>query len=193
MQVGEHRIGRATVRVEIIETVQFDAREMLGLQTLGRLTRGALHEISNPLVALVGSAELALGDTEPGTKLHERLSLTLVTGTEIADIVRALQAFVRTQSRPPERLALGQAAADAVALVTRVHPTHDVTLGAAGDATVLAAPGDVACALVDLLLDALADGAAKGSVELAVRTEDGEAIVTATGGAELRFPAANPT
>jgi signal transduction histidine kinase len=172
--------------------VQFDAREMRGLQTLGRLTRGALHEISNPLVALVGSAELALGDTEPGTRLYERVSLTHTTGAEIADIVRALQAFVRIQSQPPERLSLGQAAVDAVALVTRVLPTHDVTLSAAGDATVLAAPGDVGCALVDLLVDALEDGETNGSVELAVRTENGEAIVTATGGGELRFPAANP-
>lgn len=165
---------------------------MRGLQTLGRLTRGALHEISNPLVALMGSAELALVDTEPGTKLHERVALTRSTATEIADIVRALQAFVRLQSRPPERLSLGQAAADAVALVTRVVPTHDVTLGASGDATVIAAPGDVACALIDLLVDALDDGEAKGSVELAVRTEAGEAIVTATGGGELRLPAAAP-
>lgn len=173
--------------------MQFDAREMRGLQTLGRLTRGALHEISNPLVALVGSAELALGDMEPGTKPHERVSLTLVTGSEIADIVRALQAFVRIQSQPPQRLSLGQAAADAVTLVTRVLPTHDVTLSAAGDATILAAPGDIACALVDLLVDALEDGAAKGSIELAVRTEDGKAIVTATGGGELQFPAAEPS
>lgn len=141
----------------------------------------------------MGSAELALVDTEPGTKLHERVALTHSTGTEIADIVRALQAFVRMQSRPPERLSLGQAAADAVALVTRVLPTHDVTLGAAGDATVLAAPGDVACALIDLLLDALEDGETKGSIELAVRTEAGEAIVTVTGGGELRFPAAAPS
>jgi signal transduction histidine kinase len=163
---------------------------MRSLQTLGRLTRGALHEISNPLVALVGSAELALGDTEPGTKLHERISLTHNTGTEIAEIVRALQAFVRLQVRPPERLSLGQAAADAVALVTRVIPTHDLTLSASGDATVLAAPGDVACALVDLLVDALDDSGGAGAVELAVRAENGEAIVTATGGAELRFPAA---
>jgi signal transduction histidine kinase len=175
--------------VEIIETVQFDAREMRGLQTLGRLTRGALHEMSNPLVALLGSAELALGDTQPGTKLQERVSLTQRTGMEIADIVTALQGFVRMQSLPPERLSLGQAASDAVELVTRVVPTHDVALGASGDATVLAAPGDVGCALVDLLVDALDDGATKGSVELAVRTEDGQAIVTATGGGELRFPA----
>jgi signal transduction histidine kinase len=176
--------------LEIIETVQIDAREMRGLQTLGRLTRGALHEISNPLVALVGTAELALDDTEPGTKLHERVALTHRTGAEIADIVRALQGFVRMQSQPPERLSLGQAAADAVALVRRVLPTHDVTLSASGDATVLAAPGDVACALVDLIVDALEDETANASVELTVRAEDGEAIVTATGGDELRFPAA---
>jgi signal transduction histidine kinase len=170
--------------------VQIDAREMRGLQTLGRLTRGALHQISNPLVALVGSAELALGETEAGTKLHDRIALTHATGSEIADIVRALQAFVRLQPLPPERLSLGRAATDAVELVRRVVPTHDVTLGASGDATVLAAPGDVACALVDLLVDALQQGEPTGTIELAVRSEEGKAIVTATGGGELRFPAA---
>lgn len=179
--------------MEIIETVQIDAREMRALQTLGRLTRGALHEISNPLVALVGSAELALRETEPGSKLHDRVSLTQRTGTEIADIVRALQSFVRLQSLPPRRLSLGEAAADAVALVVRVIPTHNVTLSSVGDATVLAAPGDVSCALVDLLVDALDGLAAQRSVELAVRTEDSEAIVTVTGGGELRFPAIKPS
>lgn len=172
--------------------MEIDAREMRGLQTLGRLTRGALHEISNPLVALVGSAELALADTEPGTKQHERVSLTASTGSEIAGIVRALQEFVRLQSQPPARLSLGQAAADAVDLVKRVIPTHDVTLGATGDATILAAPGDVACALVDLLVDVLDEAVAKGPIELTVRTEDGKAIVSATAGGELRFPAADP-
>jgi signal transduction histidine kinase len=184
------RSDRAIIRVEIIETVQFDAREMRALQTLGLLTRGALHEISNPLVGLVGSAELALGETEPGTKLHERVALTHRTGTEIAEIVRALQSFVRSQSHPPERLSLGRAATDAVALVTRVLPTHDVTLAASGDATVLASPGDVACALVDLLVEAIEESG--GSVELTVRTDGGEAIVTATGGGELRLPATEP-
>jgi C4-dicarboxylate-specific signal transduction histidine kinase len=171
-----------------------DAREKRALQTLGLLTRGALHQISNPLVALVGSAELALGEIEPGTKLHDRVALTRNTGTEIADIVRALQAFVRNQSKPPERLSLGQAATDAVTLVTQVLPTHDVTLAATGDATVLAAPGDVGCGLVELLVDALANAGPDGrSIELAVRAEDGEAVVSATGGGELRLPLADPS
>ena len=90
-----------------------DALETRSLRTLGLLTRGALHEISNPLVGLIGSAELALNEAEPGTKLHERIALTHRTGTEIAGIVRALQAFIRLQDTPAGPFSLGEAAAEA--------------------------------------------------------------------------------
>lgn len=157
--------------------------DIRALATLGRLTRGALHELSNPLVALLGSAELALTDAEPGTKLHDRISLTQRTGTEVVEIVRALQAFVRMQSQPPEETSVGAAATDAVALVRRVLPTHDVELRASGDATVVAAPGELRRRLVELLLAALDDPARGATIELVV----GDGVVTATGGGELRL------
>lgn len=157
--------------------------DIRALATLGRLTRGALHELSNPLVALLGSAELALTDAEPGTKLHDRISLTQRTGTEVVEIVRALQAFVRMQSQPPEQTSVGAAATDAVALVGRVLPTHDVELRASGDATVVAAPGELRRRLVELLLAALDDPARGATIELVV----GDGVVTATGGGELRL------
>ncbi len=159
------------------------------LRTLGLLTRGALHEIANPLVGLVGSAELALGDLEPGSKLHDRVALTHRTGTEIAGIVRALQSFIRLQSAPIGSLSLGDAAASAVALVDLVLPTHDLTLTASGDATVVASPGELSCSLVELLVDALGRNDSRRAIELAVRTDGGDAVVTATGGGELRLPA----
>jgi signal transduction histidine kinase len=164
-----------------------DAQQSRTLQTLGLLTRGALHQIANPLVALVGSAELALRELEPGTKAHDRVALTHRTGSEIAEIVRALQAFVRLQAHGPEQLSLGSAANDAIALVTKVLPTHDVSLSATGDANVVAAPGEVGSALVELLVEALDQ--ADGAIELAVRETDAGAVVTATGGGERRFPA----
>ena len=163
-----------------------DAPESRTLETLGLLTRGALHEMANPLVALVGSAELALADTEPGTKLHDRVALTHRTGSEIAEIVRCLQAFIRTQAEPARPLSLGQAANTAVELVTTVLPTHGVTLSASGDATIVGSPGEVSSSLVVLLVQALRDR--EGALELTVREADGEAIVTATGGGEVRFP-----
>ena len=161
----------------------YDNDEIRTLVTLGRLTRGALHELSNPLVALLGSAELALADAEPGTKLHDRIALTRQTGAEVVDIVRALQAFLRLQSEPPQELSVGAAAADAVALVTRVLPTHDVELSARGEATTVAAPGELRRRLVELLVDALDARRGSNTIELVVR----DGVVTATGGGELRF------
>jgi len=179
--------------VGIIVPLQHEAPETRSLRILGLLTRGALHEISNPLVALVGTAELALDEAEPGTKVYDRISLTHRTGTEIAGIVRALQAFIRIQDAPAGRFSLGEAAAEAVALVDLVLPTHNVTLTAAGDATVVAAPGDVSCSLVELLVDAVERNDSRGAIVLTVRSEGQEAVVEATGGGELRLPAAEVT
>jgi signal transduction histidine kinase len=156
-------------------------QETDALRTLGSLTRGALHEIANPLVALVGSAELALGETEPETKLHDRIALTRQTGTEIAEIVKALQAFVRLQAEPPAELSVGAEAQAAVALVSRVMPTGNRSLTASGDATVHASPGALRSRLVDLLLEALERADREEPVELVVAG----GAVTATGGGRL--------
>jgi len=163
--------------------MSYDADETRALATLGRLTRGALHEISNPLVALVGSAELALGDAEPGTKLHDRLSLAHRTSIEIVDIVRALQAFLRLQAEPPRELSVGAEAALAVALVDRVLPAHGVQLSALGDVTVVAAPGELRRRLVELLVTALDDPERGATVELVIEGD----VVTVTGGGRLRL------
>ena len=174
----------------IIDPVPYDDRETRSLRTLGLLLRGALHEISNPLVGLMGSAELALDQAEPGTKLHDRIGLIHRTSTEIAGIVRALQAFHPPPGRAGPALSLGEAAAETVALVDLVLPTHNVTLTATGDATVIAAPGDVRCSLVELLVDALERSDSRGEIALTVRSEGSDAVVAATGGGELRLPAA---
>ena len=69
-------------------------------------------------------------------------------------------------------------------------PTHNVTLTATGDATVVTTPGELSCSLVGLLVDALERSDARGAIELTVRTEGRDAVVAATGGGELRLPAA---
>lgn len=159
------------------------------LATLGRLTRGALHEIANPLVALLGSAELALTDTTTGTKLHDRIGVVHRTGTEIAEIVRALQAFARSASAPAESLSLAVAARTALALVERVSAVPDIELVARirSEPSVHAAPGLLQQRLVDLLLDAIAAAERGATVELVVSEQDGEAVA-AVGTSELRLP-----
>lgn len=160
------------------------------LATLGRLTRGALHEIANPLLALLGSAEFALADAEPGTKLRSRVELVHQTGTEIAEIVRALQAFARSASEPARELSLAEAAETAIALVRRVSIVRDVELVARieNEPVVHALPGLVASRLVELVLDGLGGAGRDGTVELVVAERDGAAIAS-VGESQLRLPA----
>lgn len=175
----------------IVDPGSADAAEARALRTLGLLTRGALHEISSPLVGLIGSAELALRDAEPGTKLHDRIALAHRTGVEIAEIVRALQAFVRRHAEPAAEVSLGELASAAVDLVELVLPLHDVTLAVSGDARVHAQPGELSSRLVELVVDALDRAGEPARIELTIRVERGEAVVSTTGGGELRLrPAA---
>ena len=159
------------------------------LTTLGRLTRGALHEIANPLLVLLGSAEFALADTEPGTKLHSRVGTVQQTGAEIADIVRALQAFARSASLPPEELSLATAAETATTLVRRVSAVRDIELTTRIDAEpiVHAGPGDVQRRLVELLLGGIAAAERGDTVELVVSERASEAVA-AVGDSELTLP-----
>ena len=159
------------------------------LATLGRLTRGALHELANPLLALVGTADFALTEAEPGTRLHDRIETMHTTALEIAGIVRALQAFARQRNEPARRLALADAASEAVWLVRLVAAAPDVEISTRADARprVHEAPGAVSGALVELLLDRLATPEHGSAIVLVVREDAGEAVAAIEGGGEIRF------
>lgn len=161
------------------------------LATLGRLTRGALHELANPLLALVGSAELALADADPGTKSYARIEVIHRTGLELAEIVRALQAFIREQDAPAGRVALVDSAEAAVALVRRVSAVRDVVLAVRAESAprVDARPGPILRSLVELLLDRIAGAERGDEIELVVSEQGGEAVVSLAGVGELRLGA----
>jgi signal transduction histidine kinase len=160
------------------------------LVTLGRLTRGALHELANPLLALTGSTELAFLDAEPGTKIHERLEAVRDMGAELTAIVRALQAFARLQHEPPALLSLAAAADDAVALVRRVGAVRGVELTVRRDAepAVVAAPGVLASQLVELVLAGLAAPDRGETLVLVVSRDGNEAVAAVAGAGEMRLP-----
>jgi len=161
-----------------------DAARTARLATLGRLTRGALHELGNPLVALIGTAELAAVGAEPGTRLRERLDLIGETASEIAVIVRALQRVARVGPADDlERVELPTEAAAALALVQRLSPGRSRELEGtypADAAVVETRPGALLVALVALLLDAI-ESAPPGPIRLAVSRDGGSASVRVTG------------
>ncbi|MBI4172280.1 MAG: hypothetical protein HY511_05930 [Actinobacteria bacterium] len=164
-----------------------DLVEVGRLAALGRLTPGALHEIANPLVALLGTAELLLLDAERGTKAAERLELVVDTAREISAIVRALQAHSRDRVAPRGPIALDRLVAETVELVRRTSAVRDVALEevrAEVEVPVEGLAGGLKQVVVTLILNALEAQGGGGKVTVATAGAEGSATatVTVTGG-----------
>ena len=62
---------------------------------------GLVHQLNNPLFAILGHVEFALRDAEPGSATEERMRIIQRTGLEIKQILRDLL----QQSRGADRAA----------------------------------------------------------------------------------------
>ena len=62
---------------------------------------GLVHQLNNPLFAILGHVEFALRDAEPGSATEERMRIIQRTGLEIKEILRGLL----EQSRSADRAA----------------------------------------------------------------------------------------
>jgi len=137
------------------------------LELLGRLLPAALHELSNPLWALVGTVELLLADTPPGPT-RTRLELVQRTADEVAALVRSLQRLTRERIEPETELDLGAFTRETADLAVRFSGVKGIGCEVRTDeaVTLVARPAVLRQALLGLLLDALQ--AADANVEVDV-------------------------
>jgi signal transduction histidine kinase len=78
------------------------------LTALGSLAGNVVHELNNPLFAILGLVEFLLRDAEPGSRAQQRLQLIQTTGLEMKEIARALLGFAREQPGQLEPVALDE-------------------------------------------------------------------------------------
>jgi signal transduction histidine kinase len=81
------------------------------LTAVGSLAGSVVHELNNPLFAILGLVEFLLRDAEPGSRAQQRLELIQTTGLEMKEIARALLDFAREQPGELEPIALDEAIA----------------------------------------------------------------------------------
>jgi signal transduction histidine kinase len=148
------------------------------LTALGSLSTSVVHEINNPLFAILGLVEFLLRDAEPGTKAHGRLELIQTTGLEIKEIARALLDFARERPGQLETVQLDEA----VQTVARFFRLSAAAKGVdvverLEDVSLLGRRGELRQLLLCLLLNAkqaLPDG---GTVTVEVRRDGDAALV----------------
>jgi two-component system NtrC family sensor kinase len=152
---------------------------------LGRLVPGVIHEVNNPLFAVLGLLEQVLVDLGPGSPHERRLQLVEQSAVEIRDVVRALIGLAREPAGAPAAVELAPAVRATVELWERTSAARDVdaTVEGAAGLTVLAAGRGISVPLLALLSNAeraLPDGGAI-RVELADAGPDALVRVNDTG------------
>ena len=89
--------GVIEVSKDITKEIEFEKNMMQQekLVSIGRLSAGVAHEINNPLTTILTSSMLIQEDLEPGTEMHQELSIISNEALRCRKIVKSLLDFAR--------------------------------------------------------------------------------------------------
>ncbi|MCL4523818.1 MAG: diguanylate cyclase [Acidobacteria bacterium] len=99
-------------------------RQAQRLQTVGQLTGGIAHDLSNLLMVIKSYSELALDEQGLDEKLHKNLLEIQKASDRATALTRQMLAFSRKQALLPENLCLNTEIGDAKSLLARLLPEN---------------------------------------------------------------------
>ena len=114
---GHHRTKRAEEEKAKLEAQLHQAQKM---ESVGRLAGGVAHDFNNKLGVIMGYAEMALSQVDPGEKLHRQLEQILEAAHRSADLTRQLLAFARKQTVSPKVLDLNDTVSGMLKMLRRL-------------------------------------------------------------------------
>lgn len=152
------------------------------LAAVGEMVAGIAHEIGTPLNVISGYAEDIRGD-RAGECLGDDLDIIISETRRIADLVRGLQDFARPHPPTFAHIDVGDAAREAVQLVTPTARKAGValTVVVSGEAASSSAdPHDIKQAILNLVVNAIHASNPEGRVSVDVTGEESEICIAVT-------------
>jgi PAS domain S-box-containing protein len=170
-------------RADVTERRQLEMqlRESQKMEAIGRLAGGVAHDFNNLLTAILGYADLALGDVSESSSVRDEIEEIRKAAQRAAQLTRQLLAFGRRQIRRPTRVDVDAVVRDTDRLLTQLLGEHiqlTVHAGARG-AVVHMDPSELDQILVNLAVNAR-DAMTQGGVvtietsRSRVATDDGQ-------------------
>ena len=103
---GEPELAVSAVDITELKQIQEALSHSQKMEAVGTLAGGIAHDVNNALFVMTGYADLALGETEPGSRTANYLNNVLKAGQRIKEMVNQILAFGQgdTQEKKPLRL-----------------------------------------------------------------------------------------
>ncbi|HXM93132.1 MAG TPA: response regulator [Candidatus Acidoferrum sp.] len=95
-------------------------QQLQKFEAIGRLAGGIAHDFNNAIGAIMGWADLALQEAQPGTRLQERLKKICAQSQRTAGLTSQLLAFARQQVLQPRRIDLNGLIEEGTSLLRKV-------------------------------------------------------------------------
>ena len=138
-------------------------RQMQKMEAVGRLAGGIAHDFNNIMMAILGNVDLAIGYTEPDTKVEKRLQIVLRSAERAAELTAQLLAFGRRRIEKPRPVNINNVVDEVVMLISRtVDKGYDFQVNTAPDLwTAMADTGQMTQVLMNLIVnscDSMVDG-----------------------------------
>ncbi|HUZ08147.1 MAG TPA: ATP-binding protein, partial [Candidatus Paceibacterota bacterium] len=127
------------------------------METVGKLAGGIAHEFNSILTAIIGQAELLLGDLPAGSPLAQNATAICQAADRAATLTRQLLAYGRKQFLRPEPLNLNQVITGMTGVLSHLmggEKTEVNIMPAAGLKTVKADAGQIEQVIMNLAMNA---------------------------------------
>jgi PAS domain S-box-containing protein len=176
--IAERRRAETTRRT--LETELFHAQKM---EAIGTLAGGIAHDFNNILAAIVGNAEVAQLELEPGHPARQDIAEVLVASRRARDLVRQILTFSRKHESVRRSVLLAEVVEDVLRLLRATIPsTIELRKAiAAPDAHVFGDPTQLHQVLMNLCTNAAhAVGDHHGIIEVGQSIVDVDADSTRT-------------
>lgn len=124
---SQDELGRlANVFNSAIDVLRRRAEEQGRFAAAGQLLADVAHEVNNPLMAILGTAETSLAATDLKPESRTDLELIRDQAFRAGQLLSGLLRFVRVGDEPPEIVALSTVVARAIDLVAYQFPLHSI-------------------------------------------------------------------
>jgi CheY-like chemotaxis protein len=166
--------------VDITDRVQLEGRlrQAQKMEAVGRLTAGVAHDFNNILQGIVGGLELVMDDLKEGTPAHDLANVAINAAMRGASLTQHLLSYSRKQMLRPQPIAIGPFMDDLQKLLARTLGPHiDVQVEVNHAPCLLADPGLLQTALLNLAINASHAMPREGSLRMEAREESAEGSV----------------